>query len=147
MPAAGKSLALPAPPRPLGQYVAAVATGDLLVVSGMLPLEHGLVVVGGRVGDTVDVDSGRRAAKLAALNALAVAVDTVGSLDKIRRVVRATVMMTTSAEFTAHAAVADGASEVFASLFAEGHTRVVLGVNTLPLGATVLLDVTFEVRR
>jgi enamine deaminase RidA (YjgF/YER057c/UK114 family) len=144
---AGKPLALPAPPRPLGRYVAAVATGDQLVVSGMLPLEHGRVVVTGRVGETVDLESGRRAAKLAALNALAVAVDTVGSLDKIRRVVRATVMMTTSAEFTAHAAVADGASEVFASLFAEGHTRVVLGVNTLPLGAAVLLDVTFEVRR
>ena len=137
---------LPQPPQPLGHYHAAVQTGTLLVLSGMLPLLNGAPVFVGRVGDRISIDGGRAAARLAALNALAVAERTLGTLDQIRRVVRATVSMTTTSEFVAHAAVADGVSDIFASIFDEGHTRVALGVYTLPLGATILLDVTFELR-
>jgi len=137
---------LPEPPRPLGHYQAAVKTGSLLVLSGMLPLLNGAPVAVGRVGDRISIDGGRAAARLAALNALAVAERTLGTLDRIRRVVRATVSMTTTSEFVAHAAVADGVSDLFASIFDEDHTRVALGVYTLPLGATILLDVTFELR-
>lgn len=141
----GERSVLPEPLVPLGHYVAAVHTGALLVVSGMLPLAAGRPLVVGRLGDDVSVEAGRTAARLAALNALAVAERAVGGLHNVRRVVRVAVTMATSPQFTAHAAVADGASELFASLFDEGHTRVATGAYTLPLGAAVIVDVIFEV--
>ena len=100
----GERLVLPEPPVPLGHYVAAVRTGSLLMVSGMLPLEAGRPSVVGRLGDDVSIEAGRAAARLAALNALAVAERALGGLHHVRRVVRAVVSMTTSPEFTAHAA-------------------------------------------
>ena len=139
-------LVLPAPPRPLGHYEAAVQTGSLLVLSGMLPLQHGAPTAVGRLGDRISLEEGRAAARLAALNALAAAAAALGSLDRIRRVVRATVSMTTTPEFVAHAAVADGASDLFASIFGHGHTRVVLGAHSLPLGVALVLDVICELR-
>jgi len=137
-------LVLPEPPRPLGHYAAAVQTGSLLVLSGMLPLHHGAPTAVGRLGDRLSIDDGRAAARLAALNALATAAAALGSVDRIRRVVRATVSMTTTPDFVAHAAVADGASELFESIFDEGHTRVVLGAYSLALGAAIVLDLIFE---
>jgi enamine deaminase RidA (YjgF/YER057c/UK114 family) len=135
---------LPEPSRPLGRYEPAVQIGSLLVLSGMLPLQHGTPSAVGRLGDRVEIEEGRAAARLAALNALAVAERALGTLDRIRRVVRLTAYMTTTADFASHAAVADGASDLFASLFDEGHTRAVLGAHSLPLGAMIELDVTFE---
>ena len=137
-------LELPKPPRPLGRYVASVRTGSMLVLSGMLPLLDGVPTVVGRLGDGVSLDAGRAAARLAALNGLAVASAALGTLDRIRRVVRATVMLATTRGFVAHAAVADGASDVLAALFDEGHTRVALGAYSLPMDAPVELDVIFE---
>ena len=137
---------LPEPPRPLGHYEAAVQTGSLLVLSGMLPLQHGAPTAVGRLGDRISLDEGRAAARLAALNALAAAAAALGSVDRIRRVVRVTVSMTTTPEFVAHATVADGASDLFASIFDQGHTRVALGAYSLPLGAAILLDVIYELR-
>ena len=137
---------LPEPPRPLGHYEAAVQTGSLLVLSGMLPLQHGAPTAVGRLGDQLSLDQGRAAARLAALNALAAAAAALGSIDRIRRVVRATVLMTTTPEFVAHAAVADGASDLFGCIFDHGHTRVVLGAYSLALGSAVVLDVICELR-
>ena len=137
---------LPEPPRPLGHYQPAVRAGSLLVLSGMLPLRHGAVIAAGRLGDAVSIEDGAAAARQAALNALAVAQQALGTLDRIHRVVRVTAYLATTADFTEHAAVADGASDLFASLFADGHTRVVTGAYTLPLGAAIELDVTFELQ-
>jgi enamine deaminase RidA (YjgF/YER057c/UK114 family) len=139
-------LVLPEPPRPLGHYKAAVQTGSLLVLSGMLPLQQGTPTAVGRLGDRISIDEGRAAARLAALNGLAVAAAALKSVDRIRRVVRATVSMTTTPDFVAHAAVADGASNLLASVFDEGHTRVASGAYSLPLGAAILLDLIFEIR-
>ena len=139
-------LVLPEPPRPLGHYVAAVRTGSLLVLSGMLPLEHGAPTAVGRIGDRISIDEGRAAARLAALNGLAAAAAALNSVDRIRRVVRATVSMVTTPDFVAHATVADGASDLFASLFDEGHTRVAVGAYSLPLGASIMLDLIYEPR-
>jgi enamine deaminase RidA (YjgF/YER057c/UK114 family) len=139
-------LVLPEPPRPLGHYEEAVQTGSLLVLSGMLPLQHGAPTAVGRLGDRISIDEGRAAAHLAALNGLAAAAAALKSVDRIRRVVRATVSMTTTPEFVAHAAVADGASDLFASIFDEGHTRVALGAYSLPLGAAIMLDLIYELR-
>ena len=151
MPAAGErltrlaelGLTLPDQPQPLGQYTAVVRAGSALVLSGMLPLDAGRAVTG-RLGEERTVEDGRYAARLAALNALAVAAHAAGGLDRVRRLLRATVFMTTTPTFTAHATVADGASAVFGALFDEPHTRVVVGAYSLALGATVVLDATFE---
>ncbi len=140
-------LALPTAPQPLGQYVAAVVSDRQLVLSGMLPLDGGRLSAVGRIGEGVSVEAGRALAERAALNALAVALQTLGRLDRVRGVTRATVFMATAPAFTAHAAVADGASAVFAALFESGHTRVAVGAYTLPMGAPVVLDVTFDLHQ
>lgn len=152
MPAAGERLirltelgfTLPNPPQPLGQYTTVVRADSALLLSGMLPLDAGRAAVTGRLGEERTVEDGRYAARLAALNALAVAAHAAGGLDRVGRLLRATVFMTTTPTFTAHAMVADGASALFAALFDEPHTRVAVGAYTLPLGATVVLDATFE---
>src|SRR5438309_2680195 len=103
---------LPAPPEPFGTYVEAVQTGNLLFLSGMLPTEgHGAKFIG-RVGAELDVEAGRQAARLAALNVLAVARQHLGSLDKVTRVVRLGVSVATSGDVRDQPKVADAASEL-----------------------------------
>ena len=103
---------LPAPPEPFGAYVEAVQTGNLLFLSGMLPTEgHGAKFIG-RVGAELDVEEGRKAAHLAALNVLAVARQHLGSLDKVMRVVRLGVSVATSGDVRDQPRVADAASEL-----------------------------------
>src|SRR5882762_1733957 len=89
---------LPAPPEPFGTYVEAVQTGNLLFLSGMLPTEGRRAKVIGRLGAEIDVEAGRKAAHLAALNVLAVARRHLGSLDKVTRIVRLGVSVATSGD-------------------------------------------------
>jgi len=141
------SIKLPAPPEPFGTYVEAVQTGNLLFLSGMLPTEgHGAKFIG-RVGAEVDVDTGREAAHLAALNVLAVARQHLGSLDKVTRVVRLGVSVATSGDVRDQPRVADAASDLLQDVFGKDKSpcRSVYGVASLPLGAPVELEVIFEV--
>ena len=138
---------LPAPPEPFGTYVEAVQTGNLLFLSGMLPTEgHGAKFIG-RVGAELDVEAGRQAARLAALNVLAVARQHLGSLDKVTRVVRLGVSVATSGDVRDQPKVADAASELLQDVFGTNKSpcRLVYGVASLPLGAPVELEVIFEV--
>lgn len=137
------SIALPAPPKPLGAYVEAVQAGNLLFLSGTLPLAGGVPQFQGRLGAAVSIEDGRSAARLAALNSLALARQHLGSLDAVARVVRLTVSLATTAEFRDHAKVADGASEVLAEVFGRGKlsTRMVSGVTSLPLGVPVVVEI------
>lgn len=138
---------LPVPPEPFGTYVEAVQTGNLLFLSGMLPTEgHGAKFVG-RVGAELDVQAGRNAAHLAALNVLAVARKVLGSLDKVTRVVRLGVSVATSGDVRDQPKVADAASELLQDVFGKDKSpcRLVYGVASLPLGAPVELEVIFEV--
>jgi len=89
---------LPVPPEPFGTYAEAVQTGNLLFLSGMLPTEGRAAKFTGRVGAELDVETGRKAARIAALNALAVARHHLGSLDKVTRVVRLGVLVATSGD-------------------------------------------------
>ena len=140
-------LQLPTPPRPLGTYVEAVQSGSLLFLSGMIPSRDGVIPVTGRVGVELDVAQGREAARLAALNALAVARAHLGSLDRVSRVIRVAVSMVTFGDVREHPAVADGASALFQDVFGseKNSCRSVYGVATLPLAAPLVLDVIFEV--
>src|SRR5712671_1605943 len=108
---------LPAPPQPFGIYVEAVQTGNLLFLTGMLPTDGHKAKFIGRLGAELDVDAGRKAALLAALNALAVARQHLGSLDKVTRIVRLGVSVATSGNFRDHPRVADAASELLQDVF------------------------------
>jgi enamine deaminase RidA (YjgF/YER057c/UK114 family) len=138
---------LPGPPSPLGAYVEAVQTGNLLFLSGTLPLESGVPRFLGRIGGELSVEDGQRATHLAALNALALARTHLGSLDKVRRVVRLAVSLVTTPEFRQHAKVADAASELLASVFGAGKTstRMVYGMTSLPVGVCVVVELILEV--
>ena len=142
-----RQLVLPDPPTPLGDYVPAVQTGNLLFLSGMLPSAGGRAAVTGRLGGQLDLAAGRAAARLAALNALAVARAQLGSLERVRRVVRLSVSLVTTEGFLHHPEVADGASELLREVFGveKMSTRLVYGVATLPLGVPVELEVILEV--
>jgi len=138
---------LPAPPQPFGAYVESVQVGSLLFLSGMLPTAGREAKFIGRVGAELDALAGRDAAALAAHNALAVAREHLGSLDKVKRIVRLGVSIATAGDVRDHPKVADGASELLQDVFGRGKNpcRLVLGVASLPLGAAVELELIFEV--
>jgi len=138
---------LPAPPEPFGTYAEAVQTGNLLFLTGMLPTEGRAAKFIGRVGAELDVETGRQAARLAALNLLATARQHLGSLDRVTRVVRLGVSVATSGDVRDQPKVADGASELLQDVFGKDKNpcRLVYGVASLPLGTPVELEVIFEV--
>jgi enamine deaminase RidA (YjgF/YER057c/UK114 family) len=140
-------LVLPAPPTPLGAYVESSDAGNLLFLSGMLPVVDGKLAISGRLGENLSVKEGQEAARIASLNALAVAKQHLGDLDRLRKLVKLTVLIATTDQFAEHATVADGASSLFVQIFgpAAGHVRLVYGVQSLPLGAPVIVDTIFEI--
>ena len=140
-------LVLPQAPSPLGGYVEVSQVGSLLFISGTLPLIDRKLVISGRLGANLSVDQGRQAARLAALNALAAAQEYLGDLDRLKKLVKLTVQLVTTEDFVEHAAVADGASDLFVKLFGteNGHVRVVYGVQSLPIGTPAVVEVIFEI--
>jgi enamine deaminase RidA (YjgF/YER057c/UK114 family) len=141
------SLELPAPTKPFGAYVEAVQTGNLLFLTGQIPVLGQKPKYRGRLGAELNAEQGREAARLAALNALSIAKEHLGSLKRVTRVVRVGVMLATFGDFFDQPRVADGASELFRDVFGEEKlsARLVYGVASLPLGVPVELDVIFEV--
>ena len=140
-------IALPPAPEPLGIYAEAVQAGSLLFLSGMLPTAAREAIFIGRVGAELDVEAGRAAARLAALNALALARQHLGSLDKVKRVVRLGVSVATSGDVRDQPKVADGASQLLQDVFGKDRNpcRLVVGVASLPLGTPVELELIFDV--
>ena len=140
-------LVLPTPPTPLGAYIEASQIGSLLFISGTLPLVDSKLAISGRLGANLSVDQGKEAARLAALTALAAAQDYLGDLDRIKKLVKLSVLVLTTENFVEHAAVADGASDLFVQLFGAeaGHARVVYGVHSTPIGTPVIVESVFEI--
>jgi enamine deaminase RidA (YjgF/YER057c/UK114 family) len=140
-------IALPAPPTPLGAYVEASDAGNLLFLSGTLPVVNGKLALSGRLGEKLSIEDGQKAARIAALNALAIANEHLGGLDRIKKLVKLTVLVATTEAFADHAPVADGASDLFVKLFghATGHVRLVYGVQSLPIGAPVIVETVFQI--
>jgi enamine deaminase RidA (YjgF/YER057c/UK114 family) len=138
---------LPTPPQPFGIYAEAVQTGNLLFLTGMLPTVGREAKFIGRIGTELDVKTGHMAAYLAALNALAVARQHLGSLDKVTRIVRLGVLVATSGDVREQPTIADGASELLQDVFGKDRnpSRLVYGVASLPLGVPVELELIFEV--
>ena len=139
---------LPAPPTPLGAYVETADTGNLLFLSGVLPVVNGKLAISGRLGENLSVREGQGAARIASLNALAAAQEHLVGLDRLKKLVKLTVLIATTEQFTEHASVADGASDLFVQIFGPkaGHVRLVYGVQSLPIHAPVIVDTLFEIR-
>ena len=140
-------ITLPAPPKPLGAYIETLRTGNLLFLSGTLPIDSGVPRYIGRIGADLSLEEGRRAARLATLNALALAKEHLGSLNQVKQVVRLGVSLVTAPDFREHPRVADAASDLLLSVFGPDQvaTRLVLGMYTLPLGLCVETEVIFEI--
>ena len=118
----GLGITLPAPPEPFGTYVEAVQTGKLLFLTGLLPTEGREAKFIGRIGAELDVEAGRKAAHLAALNVLAVARQHLGSLNKVTRIVHLGVSVATSGDVRDQPEVADVASELLQEVFGKKRT-------------------------
>jgi enamine deaminase RidA (YjgF/YER057c/UK114 family) len=140
-------LELPAPFPPAGEYVNAVRTGSLLVLAGHIPLGADQQVVLGKLGDDLDVEAGRRAARLAALSALATLRAELGSLDRVVQIVSVRGLVNATPDFMAHTQVIDGASEVFVEVFGERgrHARLAVGVSSLPANLALEIELLVEV--
>ncbi len=142
-------IVLPASPKPLGAYVESSETGSLLFLSGTLPIVSGKLAMSGRLGENLSVKDGQEAARIASLNALAAAKDHLGDLDRLKKLVKLTVLIATTEQFVEHARVADGASDLFVQIFGSeaGHVRLVYGVQSLPIGAPLIVEAIFEIER
>ena len=138
---------LPVAPKPVANYIPAVLSGDLLFLSGVLPSKDGQVLVAGKVDRDVTVEQGKEAARQALLNALAIVRAEVGSLDRVRKVVRLTGYVASAQGFTQQPAVINGASDLLVELFGEAgrHARVAVGAAELPLNASVELELIVQV--
>lgn len=144
---AGLGLALPEPPQPLGNYRAVSEAGDLLFISGQVPLADGKIAYMGRVGEELTVEDGRRAAQLTALNVLAQIAGHLGSFDRLRHIVRVEGHVCSVDGFHDQPAVLDGASDLFAAVLGEkaGHARSAFSHSQLPSNAAIVLVVIAQI--
>ena len=141
-------LVLPKAPTPLGAYVEASEVGSLLFLSGMLPLVNRKLSITGRLGENLSVEQGREAVRIAAMNALAVARQHLGDLDRVKKLVKLSVVLATTEQFGEHAAVADGASNFVRSTLRRRKRSCAAGygVQSLPIGTPVMVEVIFEIK-
>jgi len=136
--AADKGYILPRAPQPVGNYKATLISGNRLYVSGQMPIRNGEMIYAGKLGDTLSVVKGQEAAKLAALNLLS-QLDAALGERQLKSVLRLEGYINASANFTEHASVLNGASDLLAEVLGDraGHVRTVFGCNSLPMGAAV----------
>lgn len=140
-------LELPEAPKPVATYVPAVRVGNLLFLSGVLPMRNGLLAYAGKLGREFGIGEGAEAAKIAMLNALAIAKQELGSLDRIARVVKVVGHVASAEGFTDQPQVLNGASDLLVAIFGEAgrHARVATGAAELPRHAAVEIEVILSV--
>jgi enamine deaminase RidA (YjgF/YER057c/UK114 family) len=141
-------IVLPTPAAPIANYVGATVSGSLLIVSGQLCFgPDGKLVATGKLGGDVEIELAKTAARYSAVGVLAQAKAALGSLDRIGRILRLGGFIACTAEFTQHAAVMNGASDLMVEVLGDKgrHTRTTVGVASLPLDAAVEVDALIEV--
>ncbi len=140
-------LILPPAPKPVGSYLPAVRSANLVFVSGQLPLREGKVQYAGKVPTDVQLSDAAQAARMAVLNALAIAADVAGGIDQLQRIVRLGVFVNSATGFTEQPKVANGASDLLVEIFGDAgrHARAAVGVNELPLNAAVEVELIAEI--
>ena len=139
---------LPTPPIPVANYVAAILVGNELRTSGQIPMQDGQLLYKGTVPSCQSVNDAQKAAEVCGLNAIATASNSLGGdLDRIKKVLQIRVYVASDPNFEDHSTVANGVSDLMVAIFGDSgkHTRVAMGANTLPLGATVEVEVVFEI--
>ena len=138
---------LPAPPKPVASYIPAVRSGDLLFLSGVIPVREGNLALSGKVGRDLTVEQGYEAARIALLNALAIVRNELGTLDRVKRVVRMVGYVASAEGFVQQPAVVNGASDLLVQIFEQvgRHARLAVGAAELPMGAPVELELILEI--
>ncbi len=141
-------ITLPPMPTPVAAYVPFVRHGDMLLLSGQIPVRDGKVAYQGQVGFEQKLDAAQEAARLCTINALAVANGAVGGIDNIARVLKVVVYVASHEDFHEQHLVANGCSQLLQEIFGENgrHARAAVGVAELPLNSSVEIDITFSVR-
>lgn len=140
-------LTIPEVVPPVAVYQPGVLAGDLLYVSGQLPAVDGVIRYRGRLGAELRVEEGYQAARICALNCLAVVKSFTGSLDRVVRVVKLNGYVSSTVDFFQQPQVVNGASELLGEVFGEAgrHARAAIGVSSLPLNAAVEVDLVVQV--
>ena len=140
------SIELPIPPNPAGSYIPVVTTGNLAFVSGQIPMKEGKVVFEGKIPEQQSLESARDAAKICIINGLAQLKANLGSLDKITKFVRISGFVNSNPDFTEQPKVINAASDLLVEIFGEmaKHSRIAVGVASLPLNSTVEIDMVVE---
>ena len=136
---------LPNPPTPAGSYVPAIKTGNLLFISGQIPMEDGKVIFTGKVTNE-NIETAKKSAKMCAINLLAQMKRELGSLDKVTKIVRISGFINSDPEFYQHPKIINEASDLFFKIFGDKgkHSRIAVGVACLPLNAMTEIDAIVE---
>ena len=137
---------LPTPPTPAGSYIPITKTRNLLFISGQIPMENGKVMFSGKVSDN-NLDVAQKSARMCAINILAQIKREVGDLDKVSKIVRLSGFVNSSPEFTQHPKVINAASDLIFEIFGDKgkHSRIAVGVASLPLGSMTEIDAIIEI--
>ena len=135
-------------PDPLGSYIPVVRTGNLVFLSGMLPLIQGRLTRQGKVGRDINLDEAREDARVASVNALSVLKAHIGSLDKVKRCIKITGYVASDPDFLEQPKVLNAASDLIFEIFGERgkHVRTTVGVNVLPFNSPLEIEFIFEVQ-
>ena len=138
-------ITLPSPPTPAGSYIPAIKTGNLLFISGQIPMEDGKVLFTGKVTDD-NLETAQKSAKMCAVNLLAQIKRELGSLDKVTKIVRLSGFVNSDVEFYQHPKVINAASDLFFEIFEDKgkHSRIAVGVACLPLNSMTEIDAVVE---
>lgn len=138
---------LPTPPAPAGSYVPVVISHNLAFVAGQIPMEGGQIKFKGKVGLDISIEAGQQAARLCTVNALAQLKSALGSLDRIKRMVKVTGFVSCDPSFADHPKVINGASDLLVQVFGESgkHARAAVGVGSLPLESAVEVEFIVEI--
>ena len=136
---------LPNPPTPAGSYVPAVKTGNLLFISGQIPMDNGKVIFTGKVSDE-NMETAQKSARMCAINILAQIKRELGTLDKVTKIVKLSGFVNSMPEFTQHPKIINPASDLLFEIFGEKgkHSRVAVGVACLPLNSMTEIDAIVE---
>ncbi len=139
---------VPDAPKPLAAYIPSLVVNNLVMTAGQLPIVKGELKYKGKLGKDLTEEDGQKAAEVCLLNCLSVIKSVVGSLDKVERILKLTVFVNSADDFTAQPKVANGASELCVKIFGEEgkHVRSAVGVNQLPLGAPVEIEMIAQVK-
>ena len=141
------NISLPTPPKPAGSYIPVVVSKSWAFVSGQIPIKDGKVAFIGKVPTAQSIENAQKAAKLCAINALAQLKAELGDLDKIQKIIKVSGFVNSEQNFSEHPKVINAASDFLYDVFGEKgkHSRIAIGVNSLPLDSTIELDMIVEI--